>query len=122
MFEDVPEDKLQELVFDSPVPVILDVAASWCQPCKYLKPILEEAVRLVLRCRAWLKRYARSSGCGLKECGCGRDLKLSGACWHQASARPRPYAATRGSPTSYRRCSLLRPWQLGHEAQRWRPW
>lgn len=44
MFEDVPEDKLQELVFDSPVPVILDVAASWCQPCKYLKPILEEAV------------------------------------------------------------------------------
>jgi thioredoxin-like negative regulator of GroEL len=37
---------LQELVFESPVPVLLDIYADWCGPCKVLGPALEEmAVR-----------------------------------------------------------------------------
>ena len=31
-------------VMESPVPVILDCHASWCQPCQQLKPILQRAV------------------------------------------------------------------------------
>lgn len=34
--------QVQELVLESPVPVILDIYADWCGPCKALSPILEE--------------------------------------------------------------------------------
>lgn len=34
--------QLQELVLESPVPVLLDVYAEWCGPCKVLGPALEE--------------------------------------------------------------------------------
>jgi len=34
--------QLQELVLESPVPVLLDVYADWCGPCKVLGPALEE--------------------------------------------------------------------------------
>ncbi|CAB9504858.1 Thioredoxin-like protein CITRX, chloroplastic [Seminavis robusta] len=34
--------QLQELVLESPVPVILDVYADWCGPCKVLTPALED--------------------------------------------------------------------------------
>lgn len=33
---------LETLILDSPVPVLLDVYADWCGPCKTLTPILEE--------------------------------------------------------------------------------
>ena len=29
-------------MIDSPVPVILDIHATWCEPCKILYPILEQ--------------------------------------------------------------------------------
>jgi thioredoxin-like negative regulator of GroEL len=31
------------VVFESPVPVLLDVHAEWCGPCKQLGPMLEDA-------------------------------------------------------------------------------
>ena len=41
VFEGTAED-LQRLVIDSPVPVLLDVYADWCGPCKQLTPALEQ--------------------------------------------------------------------------------
>jgi len=35
-------DQLQELVLESPVPVLLDIYADWCGPCKVLGPALED--------------------------------------------------------------------------------
>jgi len=34
--------QIQELVLESPVPVLLDIYADWCGPCKVLGPILED--------------------------------------------------------------------------------
>ena len=34
--------QIQELVLESPVPVLLDVYADWCGPCKVLGPVLED--------------------------------------------------------------------------------
>lgn len=34
--------QIQELVIDSPVPVLLDIYADWCGPCKVLGPALED--------------------------------------------------------------------------------
>ena len=35
---------LQSLILESPVPVLLDIYADWCGPCKHLTPILEQIV------------------------------------------------------------------------------
>lgn len=37
-------ENLHELVMESPVPVLLDVYADWCGPCKQLTPALEQIV------------------------------------------------------------------------------
>jgi len=34
---------LKELIYDSPVPVLVDVYATWCEPCKQLSELLEQA-------------------------------------------------------------------------------
>ena len=41
VFEGTTAD-LQKLVIESPVPVLLDVYADWCGPCKQLTPALEQ--------------------------------------------------------------------------------
>lgn len=40
---EVNSNNFQKVVLDSPVPVILDVYADWCGPCKQLGPVLENA-------------------------------------------------------------------------------
>jgi thioredoxin len=40
---EVTASNFQKLVLESPVPVLLDVYADWCGPCKQLGPILENA-------------------------------------------------------------------------------
>jgi thioredoxin-like negative regulator of GroEL len=40
---EVTAANLQKLVIESPVPVLIDVYADWCGPCKQLGPILENA-------------------------------------------------------------------------------
>lgn len=40
---DITSENFQKLVIESSVPVILDVYADWCGPCKQLGPILEDA-------------------------------------------------------------------------------
>ncbi|CAM9562305.1 unnamed protein product, partial [Phaeothamnion confervicola] len=40
---EVTEDTLQKLVMESPVPVLIDLYADWCGPCKQLGPMLEQA-------------------------------------------------------------------------------
>ena len=37
-------EDIQKLVIESPVPVLLDVYADWCGPCKQLTPALEQIV------------------------------------------------------------------------------
>lgn len=39
----VTAENFQKVVLDSPVPVLVDVYADWCGPCKQLGPMLENA-------------------------------------------------------------------------------
>lgn len=39
------EDNFQELVVDSEIPVLLDVSAAWCAPCKAASPVVAELAR-----------------------------------------------------------------------------
>ena len=40
---DVTANNFQKIVLESPVPVLVDVYADWCGPCKQLGPVLEQA-------------------------------------------------------------------------------
>jgi thiol-disulfide isomerase/thioredoxin len=40
---EVTAENFQSVVLESPVPVLLDVYADWCGPCKQLGPVLENA-------------------------------------------------------------------------------
>jgi thioredoxin 1 len=39
------EHNFQELVVDSEIPVLLDVSAAWCAPCKAAAPVVAELAR-----------------------------------------------------------------------------
>ena len=40
---EIDSNNFQKVVLESKVPVLLDIYADWCGPCKQLGPILEEA-------------------------------------------------------------------------------
>ena len=40
---EVTSENFQKIVLESPVPVLVDVYADWCGPCKQLGPMLESA-------------------------------------------------------------------------------
>ena len=42
---DVTEDDFEARVIKSPVPVVVDFWATWCQPCLMMKPLIEKLVR-----------------------------------------------------------------------------
>lgn len=45
---EVTGENFEAVVLRSPVPVILDMYADWCQPCKSLTPKLEQIVRGII--------------------------------------------------------------------------
>jgi thioredoxin-like negative regulator of GroEL len=42
---DVKESDFEQLVLHSEMPVVLQASASWCQPCRQLRPVLVKAVQ-----------------------------------------------------------------------------
>ena len=45
---ELTDQNLEAVISRSPVPVVLDCYADWCEPCKKLTPVLETLVRCVL--------------------------------------------------------------------------
>lgn len=45
---ELTDHNLEAVIARSPVPVILDCYADWCEPCKKLTPVLETMVRVAL--------------------------------------------------------------------------
>jgi thioredoxin 1 len=43
----------QQLVLESKVPVLVDIYADWCGPCKQLGPMLEAAAMKSGRLKEW---------------------------------------------------------------------
>ena len=82
---DITAANFQKLVIESPVPVILDVYADWCGPCKQLGPILESA--------------AMKSGGMFRVCKVNSDNERAIAELLEVQGLPTVYALKSGSMT-----------------------
>jgi thioredoxin len=60
---EVTDSRFEEQVLSSPLPVLLDVWAPWCVPCRGMEPVIEElAISLSGQVRVAKLNFDRSPG------------------------------------------------------------